>query len=211
MPDYYVYLKTGNFSNTDSGSIDQINTIPLRATSVNISTQRQVPSLEVPLSGLVTGESLTAALDLGMAKKNVSVQGFIMDGAIKRHDHNGNTINVNMSAFDIAQLIHSSVDSSAIAKNQNLRELIVLYPSKVNATYGYWNADQSTNLIPWTFGARGEKNEFDNIGVPFPNAFPTNENSKGLSGCVRSFNTPLEAETVEISFQMEFEVAVIAP
>lgn len=211
MPDYYVYLKTGNFSNSSSGSISQVNTIPLRATNVDIGTQRQVPSLEIPLSGLVTGESLTAALDLGMAKKTISVQGFIMPGEIKRHDHDGNLLNVNMSALDIAQLIHSSVDSSAIAKNQSLNELVILYESKVNASYGYWNADQSTKLIPWTFGARGDAGQFDNIGVPFPNAFPTSENSKGLGGFVRSFNTPIEAGTVEISFSLEFEVAIIAP
>ena len=72
MPDYYVYLKTGNFSNSSSGAISQANTIPLRATSVAISTQRQVPSVEIPLSGLVTGESTTAALDLGMATKNIT-------------------------------------------------------------------------------------------------------------------------------------------
>jgi|9_EtaG_2_1085328.scaffolds.fasta_scaffold01586_2 hypothetical protein len=220
MPDYYVYLKTGNFSNNSSGSISQANTIPLRATSVSISTQRQVPSVEIPLSGLVTGESTTAALDLGMAKKNISVQGFIVSGDIQRHDHNGNLISVKMTAQEIAQLIHSSVDSSALAKNQNINELVILIPSFVNENYVdrgkaadasvTQNGTVSAN-IPWTFRARGSKDENDNIGVPFPNSFPTSENSTGLGGFVRSFSTPLEAETVEVSFQLEFEVAFIAP
>lgn len=146
-----------------------------------------------------------------MASKRIDIQGFITDQNIQRTDHNGNTVNVNMTAHEVAQLIHASVDSSGIAKNQSLKELVVLYPSKVNGSYSYWNADQSTTLIPWTFGARGNKQEYDNIGVPFPNAFPTGPNDKGMTGFVRSFSTPLEAETIEISFTMGFEVAIIAP
>ena len=126
MPDYYVYLKTGNFSNNSSGTISQANTIPLRATSVSISTQRQVPSVEIPLSGLVTGESTTAALDLGMAKKNVSVQGFIVSGDIQRHDHNGNLISVKMTAQEIAQLTPSLLTLLQLLKIKTLMNWLFL-------------------------------------------------------------------------------------
>ena len=86
MPDYYVYLKTGKHD-TDDGS--SLNTIPLRVNSVNISTTKTIPSFPVPLSGLASGESLTAALDLGMATKQISLNGYIVETIIKRIDHNG--------------------------------------------------------------------------------------------------------------------------
>ena len=208
MPDYYVYLKTGKHD-TDDGS--SLNTIPLRVNSVNISTTKTIPSFPVPLSGLASGESLTAALDLGMATKQISLSGFIVQTTIKRTDHTGTENTVDMTAHDIAQLIHSSVDSTALAPSQAIKELIILYPSKVNNSYGYWNSDESTKNIPWTFRSRGSPNQFDNEGVPASNTFPTSSDSPGLEGFVRSFSTPLEAETVEISFQMEFEVANMAP
>ena len=65
MSDFYVYLKFKNFKGTDIS----INTIPLRATSVSISVDKTIPAFPIPLSGLATGESVTAALDLGMSNK----------------------------------------------------------------------------------------------------------------------------------------------
>lgn len=208
MPDYYVYLKTGKHD-SDNGS--SLNTIPLRVNSINITTNKTIPSFPVPLSGITSGESLTAALDLGMATKQISLNGFIVETMIKRTDHNGTENTVTMTAHDIAQLIHSSVDSTSLAPNQAIKELVFLYPSKVNNSYGYWNTDQSTKDLPWTFRSRGSPNEFDNEGVPASNTFPSSSDSPGLEGFVRSFSTPIEAETVEISFSMEFEVANIAP
>ena len=208
MPDYYVYLKTGKHDSDNGASI---NTIPLRVNSINITTNKTIPSFPVPLSGITSGESLTAALDLGMATKQISLNGFIVETIIKRTDHNGVENTVTMTAHDIAQLIHSSVDSTSLAPNQAIKELVFLYPSKVNNSYGYWNTDQSTKDLPWTFRSRGSPNEFDNEGVVASRAFPTSSDSPGLEGFVRSFSTPIEAETVEIGFSMEFEVANIAP
>jgi len=56
----------------------------------------------------------------------------------------------------------------------------------------------------------------DNTDVPVALNFPTRVDSAagkhaGLKGFVRSFGTPLEADTVEINFSMEFEVARILP
>ena len=207
LPEYFVYLKTKAWSDGDGVST---NTIQLRANSVTISTQKQIPSTALPLSGLITGESITAALDLGMAQKQISVQGFIVDSSITRHG-----VTVNMTAQEIAQLIHSSVDSTGIAKNQALDELVILIPSKVKNDYTYWNpSTEEAEFIPWTFRARGDNNEKDNVGVPariqFPSSVVGNDHS-GLRGFVRSFSTPLEAETVEIGFNLEFEVAEIFP
>ena len=61
---HYVYLKLQSFA----GNIEQ-NTIPLRATGVSVSVSKTIPAFPVPLSGIATGESITAALDLVMATK----------------------------------------------------------------------------------------------------------------------------------------------
>tara|TARA_R100001510_G_C7653576_1_gene211858 strand:- start:658 stop:1275 length:618 start_codon:yes stop_codon:yes gene_type:complete len=205
MPEYYVYLKTGAYSEGDGSTT---NTIPLRAVSVNISTQKNIPSFPIPLSGAVTGESLTAALDLGMATKNISINGFIVDGTITRH---GTAF--EMTAQEIAQLIHSSVDSTSLADHQAITELVILIPSKVDETY---TQHATTVDIPWSFRARGDSGLLDNTDVPVALKFPTRVDSAagkhaGLKGFVRSFGTPLEADTVEINFSMEFEVATIIP
>ena len=121
MPDYYVYLKTGKHDSDNGASI---NTIPLRVNSINVTTNKTIPSFPVPLSGITSGESLTAALDLGMATKQISLNGFIVETIIKRTDHTGTENTVTMTAHDIAQLIHSSVDSTSLAPNQSIKESV---------------------------------------------------------------------------------------
>ena len=204
MPEYYVYLKTGAYSEGDGSTT---NTIPLRAVSVNISTQKNIPSFPIPLSGAITGESLTAALDLGMASKNISLSGFIVDQEINK-TLNGTSTTLNYTAHEIAQMLHSSVDSTGLAPNQAISELVFLIPSKVDE-----NSTQRASEvnIPFTFRSRGLFDKLDNQGVPAPNAFPTADTSQGLTGFVRSFGTTFTGDTVEIEFRMEFEVAVIAP
>ena len=76
----YVYLKTGNYSGTDLTK----NTIPLNVTSVGISVSKTIPAFPIPFSGVVTGESITAALDLGMATKTIDLQGFISETTISK-------------------------------------------------------------------------------------------------------------------------------
>ena len=80
MTEYYVYLRLGASEEDDV----TINTIPLRATSVSISTTKTVPSFDVPLSGLFSGESRTLAFNMGMASKAITVQGIITDMSITR-------------------------------------------------------------------------------------------------------------------------------
>tara|TARA_R100001510_G_scaffold57369_1_gene65206 strand:- start:1596 stop:2195 length:600 start_codon:yes stop_codon:yes gene_type:complete len=199
MPDYYVYLKTGKHSGNDGATI---NTIPLRATSVSVSTSKTIPSMQVPLSGLVTGESETVALDIGMAGKNISINGFIVDGPLTRH---GST--VNMTSQEIAQLIHSSVDSTGVAQNQAIVELVFLIESKVDRNYN----EVTKRNIPFTYHARGGNNLLDNLNVPFRTEFPDAETDDGLKGFIRQFNTTFTSDTVEIEFQLDFEIARILP
>tara|TARA_R110002012_G_scaffold38510_3_gene107075 strand:+ start:2452 stop:3084 length:633 start_codon:yes stop_codon:yes gene_type:complete len=208
----YVYLKTQAFN----GSNLSINTIPLKVTSVAISVTKTIPAFPVPLSGVAAGESITAALDLGMASKSISLSGFINDTEITKTIGGANTT-LTFTAHEVAQMIAAGVDSTGFAKNQAFSELVVLMPSFVSSSYsaraGINTNDRSTGtLIPLTFGSRGGSNSKDNKGVPSPfSVFPDSSTDTGLTGFVRSFSTNFEAESHDLSFSLEFEVASVVP
>ena len=88
---HYVFLRIGAGSKGGNELTDNI--IPLKATSVDISTSKTIPSLDVPFSGLLTGESVTAALDLGMSSKTISVTGFILEDTITKKFSKGSDAN----------------------------------------------------------------------------------------------------------------------
>lgn len=208
----YVYLKTQAYSGTNLS----INTIPLNVTSVGISVTKTIPSFPVPLSGVAAGESITAALDLGMATKGISLGGFINDTSITKTIGGVNTT-LTFTAHEVAQMIAAGVDSTGFAKNQAFSELIVLMPSFVSSSYaeraGVDTNDRSTGtLIPLTFGSRGGSNAKDNKGVPSPfSVFPDSSTDTGMTGFIRSFTTNFEAEAHDLSFTIEFEVASVVP
>ena len=211
MADHYVFLRLGAGSNSGNELTDNI--IPLKATSVDISTSKTIPSLDVPFSGLLTGESITAALDLGMASKSITVTGFILEDTVtKKFTKTSDAITRTFTAIEIAQLIHSSVDSTGLQSYQAINELIFLFDSKVDGDYVQRASPQ---LIPFTYSARGDggitSGTFDNQGVAFPKTFPTNEYSEGLKGFIRSFNTTIDSTTIDISFNLQFEVAAVFP
>ena len=207
----YVYLKTK--ANTGSTTID---VIPLKATTITIATDKTIPAKAIPFSGLATGESTTAALDLGMSSKSITIQGVILPASITK-SHAGGT--KNFTAHEIAQMIHSGVDSTGLAEHQALDELVFLIPSMVNEDYVDRGQaiDSSVGLgtvsenIPFSFAARGGDNLLDNFQVPLAEDFPTNETSEGLKGFIRQFSSDFSAETVEVTFSMTFEVAMIFP
>lgn len=206
----YVYLKTK--ANEDSLTE---NVIPLNVTSVSISTDKQIPSLPVPLSGLTFGEATTAALDLGMSSKIITLQGFIMESAITKNGSGGHSgAALTFTAHEIAQMIASGVDSTGAAIHQAFDELVFLIPSNVDENYKDRDADGSGSrgdLIPWTFASRGGRNELDNYKVPIPSDFPTSSTSEGVKGFIRQFGCDFTSDTVEVSFNMQFEVALIFP
>lgn len=211
---HYVFLRIGAGANSGNELTDNI--IPLKATSVDISTSKTIPSLDVPFSGLLTGESVTAALDLGMSSKTVSVTGFILEDTItKKFSKGSDAITRTFTAIEIAQLIHSSVDSTGLQSFQAINELIFLFDSKVDENYVQRTPSGATQLIPFTFSARGEggitSGTLDNQGVAFPKAFPVNEYSEGLKGFIRSFNTTIDSTTIDIAFNLQFEVASVFP
>ena len=231
---HYVYLRLGSAKADDI----TVNTVALKAETVSISTTKTVPSFNVPLSGMFSGESRTVALNLGMASKTISVTGQITDQTIiRRFDEtdkkffnasvsdpedspssftmdkpalNGdNELVINMTKEEIAQLLHSNTDGTTFQEMQNMDELIILIPSKVNSRYQYRNADQTTTLIPFTYAARGHDNTLDNSGaVVFVSDFPDTTTAKGLTGFVRSFSCDFSGESAgSIGFSLEFEIA----
>tara|TARA_R110001599_G_scaffold82795_2_gene222569 strand:- start:8726 stop:9424 length:699 start_codon:yes stop_codon:yes gene_type:complete len=230
-----VYLKLQ--SNTDNSLT--VNTIPLKANSVSISVSKTIPSFAIPLSGVATGESITAALDLGMAQKTISVQGIILDETITKTINGTSTLR-KFTAHEIAQMIASGVDSTGFAENQAINELVVTIKSLVASDYNYigtcsnsaylnktdceansgtWTAtatDSSTREngrdIPFTFASRGSNDELDNLGVPAKiSSFPDKDTDTGLTGFIRSFSCDLSGEAYELSFSLEFETAIIVP
>jgi len=232
---HYVFLRLGASEDNDV----QVNTIPLKAETVTISTQKTIPSFDVPFSGMFSGESRTVAFNMGMASKTVSVQGIITDTAIIRRFNSmnpknfdksaaspsdsdfdedtelkppivSNTITIDMTKEEIAQLIHSNTDGTALQQMQNMNQLIVLINSKVDSRYQYRNADESADLIPFTFAARGYNDTLDNQGATLAlSDFPNNATDAGLNGFVQSFSCDLNAEEPSaISFQLEFVVAM---
>lgn len=217
---HYVYLK---FPSSNSSDLTT-NTIPLKATSISISTTKTVPSFDIPIQGIVGGESKTAFLDLGMASKTVSISGIITDQTIVRQfdstegfntSGNGPTmtdkkITIDMTAFEIAQLLHSMTDSSFVQSMQNISELVILMESKVDSNYNYRASDKSSSLVPFNYAGRGSRGNLDNQGILIKYSdFPDSTTATGLSGFVRSFNTSHVGETIEIEFSMEFEIAGI--
>jgi len=199
-----VYLKIAKHS----GSSASIDTIPLNVTNVSISVDKQIPAFPIPLSGLATGESQTAALDLGMSSKRISLQGFINETTIRRtHKETGGTADtLTFTPQEVAQLIASGVDSTGLAEYQAINELVILIPSKVDENY----VQVTERDIPLSFRARGNPNELDNTGVSSSLSFPT-PTSGGLKGFIQQFGCELSAESVDISFNLEFVVAFILP
>ena len=199
----YVYLKT----KANDGSLTQ-NVIPLKVTSISISTDKTIPSLEVPISGLSFGEATVAALDIGMSRKSITLQGFIMEQSITKVGKGGHDKGaLTYTAHEIAQMIASGVDSTGLAKHQAFGELVFLIPSKVDENF----TQVTERNIPWTFTSRGGANELDNYRVPIPNDFPTSSTSEGVKGFIRQFGCDFTADTVEVAFNMTFEIATVFP
>lgn len=201
--EHNVFLKLQAFDESDGL---YVNTIPLKAESVDINTDKTIPAFPIPLSGAITGESTTVALDLGMSNKNVNIRGIITEQTIaKKH---GNTVkNITFTAHEIAQMIASGVDSTGLAEHQAFNEIVILMPSKVDENYN----EVAERKIPYTWRSRGDSLQLDNKRVPLPFGFPTSSTSTGIKGFIRSFGFTFSAETVYIEFTMDFQVATILP
>ena len=208
----YVYLKLQKFSGSDL----TVDTIPLKITSAQFSVDKNIPNFTIPFGGIGLGQSRTIALDTGKAERRLSLTGFIVDDTLKRShtriDPNDSTSaikSLNFTAQEIAQLIASGVDATGINEYQAFQEIVILMDSKVDKDY---SQRTSSIQIPFTFKARGDAGELDNVGAFLANDdFPTSSTSAGLKGFVSSFSFSFAAETVEIEFNMEFTIADVLP
>ena len=121
----YVMLELGRRASGDTTNTGfTTNRIGLLATTISITTNKQSLALSIPFSGVISGESQTIAIDAGMASKTVSLQGMILDQKITKKNKFGDKVEAQMTSHEIAQLLHSYVDSSFLHEDQNLSKLI---------------------------------------------------------------------------------------
>ena len=104
-------------------------------------------NMGVPFSGAITGESMNLAFDIGMAQKTVSLNGILLGQTIsKQKSESVSAKTANLTAYEMAQLIHSYVDSSTFQDDQNMNKLIILGPTRVGFNFDYHaeaeNADE---------------------------------------------------------------------
>ncbi len=222
---YSVWLQLESRGD-NSGNFKE-NRIGLLATEVSISTAKTVPAFPIPFSGTVTGESTTLALDLGMASKTISVSGIIVDQYLHKSWTTGISTPVTttkarrFTAFEIAQLIHSYVDSSALQEDQSLNELIILIPSRVDSSWEYFShASGDTEnlpveelpLVPFTYHNRDidMKNTVTFGLKSYPEPISNTNEQSGITGFISSFSSTISGEAFpEISFTLEFTEALV--
>jgi len=255
LDSHYVYLDLSSRSPIADSAGDsmkkfQTNRIALKCESVQINTAKNIMAFPTPAIGIATGESVSLGLDLGMSTKSVSLSGIITEQTIHKQfnagdfelnvkdpldstvqvtdNEDGSHVSVFMTAQEIAQLIHSYVDSSFMQAQQNLNRLIILIPSRVGPKFLYHDEDAGLNtitnvgaslesencpLIPFTYAVRDKGgSELDaTMSVPkskFPKPIVTDTNTiQGLDGFVRSFDTTFVGGTPFIEFNMQFEIA----
>ena len=206
---YKVFLELARRSDVGTGTM---NRIALNALSVKISTNKTIPNVPVPLAGAITGESTNLAFDMGIAAKTISISGILLEQQLKKTKTEvSDAVTVTFTPFELAQLIHSYVDSSSFQDDQNINKLIILIPSKVDNNF---TARNEVN-IPFTFKNRVYDNSFtaftDNPVEAFEADNSIDDNSfEGITGFVRSFSTTFTGEQPNtVEFQLEFEEATV--
>ena len=215
---FQVFLELQRRNDEGLNQAGHANRIPLMVDSITINTSKTVMNMGVPFSGAVTGESLNLAFDTGMAQKTVNLSGTLLGQRIVKKRDGEAAKDINMTSFELAQLIHSYVDSSTFQDDQSLNKLIVLIPSRVDHSFSYRSAsDETADLldlpkIPFTFKNRGYDNRFtsQDSNSEFFAPFVEQEDSIGLMGFIRSFNTTITgAEFPAVQFTLDFEEAFV--
>ena len=208
----YVYLKLG--AGKQGAGDTTTNIIPLKVNKIGIGTSKTIPDMPVPFSGLLTGESVNVALDLGMAKKTINLSGFILESDITRKFGSDDAITRTFTAIEIAQMIHSSVDSTGIQPYQAVNELIFLYDSKVANNYTQRTdagGDLTSVLVPFNWHSRGERGKLDNFGAILSTPYPDDDNQTGLLGYIERFSCDIDSTTIDITFTLDFAIANVFP
>jgi|10_taG_2_1085330.scaffolds.fasta_scaffold00225_5 hypothetical protein len=212
----------------DGFNTGQQNRIPLFVNSINIQTNKSVMNVPIPFSGAIRGEATNLALDIGMAQKTISLEGVLLGQTIIKNKGGAeDPSTVAMTSFELAQLLHSYVDSSALQDDQSLNKLVILIPSRVNKNFDYHDNTHDPNhasavdiseliTIPFSWKNRGYDNSFtkfqgtDGNASYFESTTASDENAMGVTGFIRSFGTALTGtEFPVVTFNMEFEEALV--
>jgi len=206
--DSTVFLEFDSGQQTGDAAIT--NRIMLRCDNITIATNKRAGSTPIPFSGIVRGEASNIVLDLGMVDKSVRLGGIIHDQIIsRRHGTDGEVVTRAMTAYEIAQLLHSSIDSSFAQRDQNLSSLYILYPSRVGDNYNYHaGIDETTDhaqlpLIPFTWASRTADQSFTLGASDFPDPNTPLTDIKGISGFIDSFDTTIQPAGI-ITFGLQF-------
>ena len=215
---FQVFLELQRRNDEGLNQAGHANRIPLMVDSITINTSKTVMNMGVPFSGAITGESLNLAFDTGMAQKTVNISGTLLGQRIVKKRDGETAKDIKMTSFELAQLIHSYVDSSTFQDDQSLNKLIILIPSRVDHSFSYRSSgDETADLldlpkIPFTFKNRGYDNRFtsQDSNSEFFAPFVEQEDSIGLMGFIRSFNTTITgAEFPAVQFTLDFEEAFV--
>ncbi len=205
---YKVFLELQRRNDIGTGTV---NRIALNALQVVISTSKTIPNVPVPMAGAVTGESVSLAFDMGLANKTISVSGILLEQEIKKQKTDNDAATVTFTPFELAQLIHSYVDSSSFQDDQNINKLIILIPSKVDNNFTARNSVD----IPFTFKNRVYDNSFTAFTDNPVEAFEADNaigdrTFEGITGFVRSFSSTFAGDQPNsVEFQLEFEEAKV--
>ena len=200
------------------------NRISLNCESISISTSKSAFPIDIPFSGVISGESATMVMDLGAARKEVTLNGTIHEQEITKFKGGEATSSktVSLTSYEIAQLLHSYVDSSFVHEDQNLSKLILLIPSRADNNFDYRSIANETAsidvnketpledlpLIPFHFANRSydvTSWSFGHTKKTFDYFKNTTDEIEGLRGFVSTFSTDIAgATTPHIGFSMTF-------
>tara|TARA_R100001015_G_C4610888_1_gene166287 strand:- start:599 stop:1348 length:750 start_codon:yes stop_codon:yes gene_type:complete len=235
--DFKVFLELARRAQVDDGTARAVNRIPLFVREIQVSTQKTVPTLPIPFAAVATGASETLAFDMGISTKTLSLSGVLLDQTISKDTQEGGSSSRKdriLSCFELAQLIHSYVDSSQAQEDQNLNKLIILIPSRVDTNFDYHDGTTETKdldqlpLIPFTFDNRRYDERFkrqinqqienltgvsDLVSLTAVSAFTDIsdlDEIPGMSGFIQSFDTTFSGEQPNsVEFSLNFEVATV--
>jgi hypothetical protein len=181
---YHVFLDFAARADDLGSQSPMTNRIGLLAEQFGVQTTKQRPTFPVPGTAIVTGESKTLSIDLAAATKTFNISGIITEQLLVRKYPIGGRLDENnplassgeypgkdgsevarvFTAQEVAQLLHSSLDSSIAQPYQNLTKMAVLIPTRVGYDYNYHSGiDENTPtehlpLIPFTFKSRFQDN-----------------------------------------------------
>ena len=234
--DFKVFLELARRAQVNDGTARAVNRIPLFVREIQVNTQKTVPTIPIPFAAVATGASETLAFDMGISTKTLSLSGVLLDQTISKVTQETGSSRKDriLSCFELAQLIHSYVDSSQAQEDQTLNKLIILIPSRVDTNFDYHDATTETKdldqlpLIPFTFDNRRYDERFkrqinqqienltgtsDLINLSPTSAFTDIsdlDEIPGTSGFIQSFDTTFSGEQPNsVEFNLNFEVATV--